>query len=557
MDGDTQTAVAEPEQAVTTVNAASEPPAGPPLPPEAAHAALPGVREWHYYARGGRFYTTNSAGDWVWVNEETCRLMLVQDGVSDALLKEDRAAGERLTECDKRIIDIKTERIVKYAGLIAGWKRGLHQMNGAPVLVTEELQLIEPRPAPADARARSDGSCRGWPLLGGQFERWLSSRGWYWVGPEMKKYGPGVKPPANARPEDEGYDQRAVMFAWLARWYGAALDGHGPMLGQAMVLAGGTGCGKTLFVQLLERIFGGASAQPYQWLMGGQFNSDLVGAAVLTIDDEVSKTDMKSRKDLGARVKQFVAVPKIRIEGKGVDAIVLSPGNRLIFCTNLTEDNLSVLPPPSEDLVDADGRSGKIILSKFYSHGWEGPFGTEAEKRAFIKSLVAELPYFLHWLLHEFQLPETLYDERYGVIPWMHPEILEMLEELSPWQRILSLVDRALFIAGKPDRYIVTAEKLHTMLTDEDNPLPAFERQQLRQHYLHLDEIAKKRPDRCVNLRSRARGKLRAYAIFAEGARRQDEAEEEWVKNELSVILAAKASRAKAVPAGGVQEEMP
>lgn len=515
-----------------------------PPPPEEAHAASDGVRQWFFSPVSNAFYTTNSKADWVELNEATARKMIILGGKSDSLTKEELKAGQRLTEVDLEIIDIKMERLVDYAGVVAGWRRGLHVINGSRVLVTSDLKIIQPKRAPADAVARADGSCRGWPVLGGQFERWLSSDGWgqtrdgQWV-----RVPKGEKGPAGWRAEDDGHDQRPYLWAWLARWYGAALAGR-VVLGHAVVFAGNTGCGKTFWVQVLEQIFGGRSAQPYKFLVGGQFNADLIGASVLTIDDEASKTDMKSRKDIGAHVKQFVAVPKIRIEGKGDNAVILSLLNRLIFCVNLTPDNLSVLPPPSEDLVDSDGKSGKLMLFKFYTHGWEGPFASVQDQGAFWTTIMRELPHFLWWLLNEFTLSPELYDDRFGVRPWLHPEILESLEELSPWQRILGLVDRELFKSGGRDRWVVTSESLHTMLTNDDSTLPGADKASLKASYMHLGEIAIKRPLRCIDLRGMARGKVRAFALFREGYDHKTQECREWVKREVGALLAAKGGNA-------------
>lgn len=509
---------------------------------DTAHQLLAGTREFYYYPKGKSIFTTNSAGDWVCLDDTNVRKLLVHEGKSDTLTKKEIKSGVRSTEVDLAILDIKMEKIVRYVGPVAGWKRGRHLMNGKWVLVTEELDVVRPRKPAADAAARADGSCKGWPVLGGQFARWLSSKGWGWVKNDFGQYEPDAegKMPEGFRPEDEGFDQRAYYFAWLARWYRAILEAE-PALGHAVVFAGNTGCGKTLNVMLLEQMFGGEAAQPYSYLMGGQFNADLPTSTVMTIDDEVSKTDMKSRKDLGARVKQFVAVPKLRVEGKGADAVILSPVNRLIFCTNLTEDNLSVLPPPSEDLIDADGKSGKMMLFKFYSHGWEAPFSTKAEQGAFFRTLRAELPCFLWWLLNEFRLPAEHYDDRFGVVPWMHPEILEALEELSPWQRILSLIDRVLFLEGGRDFWVVTSDSLHGLLTNEDSSLPIFEKQQLRASYLHLGEIAQKRPDRCQDLKSAARGKMRAFVLYREGAKTDDAPQRKAIKDSLAELIARKA----------------
>ena len=150
--------------------------APPPPPPEDAHDEAEGEREWYYFPKSKEFYTTNSKGDWVSVDASTARQMLIRDGVSDSLTKEERLAGVKLTEVDLRLIDIRLENTVRYVGTVAGWKRGKWRMNGKDVLVTEELSVIRPQAPREDAPARPDGSCRGWPVLGGQFERWLSSK---------------------------------------------------------------------------------------------------------------------------------------------------------------------------------------------------------------------------------------------------------------------------------------------------------------------------------------------------------------------------------------------
>lgn len=532
---------------------AEAPPPPPPL--DEAHERVAGAREWYYYPKGKAIYTTNASGDWVCLDDTNVRKLLVHEGKSDTLTKKELKAGVRSTEVDLAILDIKMEKIVRYVGPVAGWKRGRHMMNGKWILITEELNIIKPRKAAGDAPARADGSCKGWPTLGGQFERWLSSVGWGWVGSEFGRFVPDAagNMPKGFRAEDDGFDQRPYYFAWFGRWYQAVSTGKRG-LGHAMVMAGNTGCGKSLCVALIETIFGGEAAMAYAYLMGGQFNADLVSSTVLSIDDEVSKTDMKSRKDLGARLKQFVAVPKMRVEGKGADAVVLSPINRLLFCTNLTEDNLSVLPPPSEDLVDADGKSGKIMLCKFYSHGFDGPFATTDQQEKFFETMRAEAPAFLWWLINEFSLSAELYDERFGVRPWMHPEILEALEELSPWQRILSLIDRVLFTEGGRDYWVVTSETLHVLLTNEDSSLPISEKQALRASYLHLGEIAQKRPERCTDLKSVARGKARAFVLYREGARSEDDPrQKQGVRDALAELLARKArgEPAKAKPASG------
>ena len=329
--------------------------------------------ELYWFTPGGRrYWYKNSVGDWVSTIETGFKRKLVSMGVMPMITKEETQEGKLLSEVDEKLLEIESEAQVKYAGPVAGYKRGMHVICGDRVLVTEELNLIEPEAGE-------------WPILEEYLKNLLSSEGWVRSNKgELIFINEGDTIPRYSVPEDEGFDQRKFVFAWLAQWLEAAHLGK-PSLGQAMVFAGDTNCGKTFFVDLIKELFGGKEAHPYQWLLGGQFNKELVGTSVLIIDDEVSKTDMKSRKDLGARLKQFVAVPSIRIEGKGADALHLKPLHRLIFMTNMDEDNLSVLPPPSVDLVDADGRSGKMMLVKCYKHGFPHADGIEGREEGLFR----------------------------------------------------------------------------------------------------------------------------------------------------------------------------
>ena len=151
--------------------------------------------------------------------------------------------------------------------------------------------------------------------------------------------------------------------------------------------------------------------------------------------------------------------------------------------------------------------------------------------------MVKELPAFVHYLLNDFVLEDEYCEDRYGVIPWMHPEILEALDELSPWSRMLYFIDRVIVDKENYPRLVMTSESVYKDLTNEDNNLTGFERKSFKINYLHLKEIAAKRPDRIVDLYGLSRGKRRVYAIFAEGVRKNDEEENRWMRDELKKIL--------------------
>jgi len=399
-------------------------PGADPAAATASQEARP-VCERCYYEEGrGARYWMEVGNRWIDASERQLRRWLADEGLSSTKEK-----GELFSEIDDAVIEIERNRRVEWSGIVAGHKAGHARMGGADVLVTRTVPPMRPLPSGPDAPelelSSEDGErewddaldkCHGWPLLGRYLRGLLS---------------------CDRQSEDgapERFDQRMHFFGWWQRAL-RSLHAYRPEPGHAILLAGEPECGKSLLIALLAETMGGRTANPLRWIEGStDFNSEIVTAPLLVIDDEGSQTRIDQRKNLGAKVKQITAVPRIRIEGKNRDAVTLEPFMRLVYATNLEEQNLMVFPPIDNDIED------KVMLFRAYAADFPWPAtGTRGD---IWQALCAELPAFVHWLLVEFRLPDDLVSQRFGLKHWHHPDILAGIDFLSPENRLLGWIER-------------------------------------------------------------------------------------------------------------------
>lgn len=397
------------------------------------------------------YYETSDSGGRYWErykdrylsrSERQVARMLKKAGYKPSLSPDELKAGETLSEVDECVRKIETEQVVDMAGAFAGWHAGFHRISGRPVLVTESPQLVKPI-EPGDACSALDeelpigGKCHGWPHLG----KYYNSR----FGTDRV----------------DSADQMATWCAVLRRQY-LAMQAGVPQRCQALVFAGDPGSGKSLNFSIMTHIFGGKAYKPLRYLMGRtEFNKGMVYSPLLLVDDEGSDTKISSRKMLTANVKQIVATETLSCHGKGQDEFDIRTQRMICFAVNMEEDNLMVLPPMDPDV------EGKIHLFRFYSDEWPWPASWMEEQ---IWNLVSqEIPHFLHWLLNEFKLDDRLYEQRFGVQPFHHIEVLEGLDFLSPESRLLGWIERT--VLKDRDEWTGTALQLEEELKGPDSPL--------------------------------------------------------------------------------------
>jgi hypothetical protein len=295
---------------------------------------------------------------------------------------------------EAEICRVQLSRFVRYAGPIAGKRRGMIESNGALLLATSSPSIITAAP--------------------GDF---FTIRGFI-----RRLIGTG----------DHGERQTAAFMGWIHIARRALLAGQ-RRPGQALVLAGPIACGKTqLIKQIITPCLGGRTGSPYRYLTGKTgFNGDLIGAEILVCDDEAGSTRIESRRALGDGIKNTLFTSSVRVEAKHRNPFEVDPFWRLVIAVNDQPEALLVLPPLSHDLAD------KITIL----HCTPAiPEGTDFDE--WQAAIRAELPAFLH-AVESYAIPPEDAEPRCGVRAFWNPEIVAAVSELAPESQLMQMIDAA------------------------------------------------------------------------------------------------------------------
>lgn len=308
--------------------------------------------------------------------------------------------GSRLSEAKIMMERIRIERPVDAVAAL-GWETpGIHRIDGQTVLVTKGAKLIEPK----------EGS---WQVTQNLI-------------PNMFR------------------EQTPYFLGWLK----TAVQGlYGPRdqrrYGQALILCGAKGCGKSVLqTKVITGALGGRMGRPFGWLAGQtDFNSELFECVHLSIEDEYAQWDLKSRREFGAGLKRLTANVDQKLHRKGLPAYTMRPYWRVTISLNDDGDNMHVLPPIDASLED------KIIMLQcgFHGTGLGSPdLGLKLEE---------ELPAFLHYLLNVYELPAAYKSDRYGVKEFIHPTLQELLNDTDP-NLVLNEVVRKMYEDGPVEKLV-------------------------------------------------------------------------------------------------------
>ena len=293
-------------------------------------------------------------------------------------------------------------RAVNYAGPLAGYPVGQHESGNQRILVPEALRLIK----------IGQGK---WPTIQTLVESLLA---------------------------DETHDQCTVFYIWLAAslrhlyhrmdWPGELPFAHCP----ALALFGEFQSGKSALIDLvLSPLFGGRKADPLAFLKEGKFNKDLFPAALLVMDDKGASSNLDERRQRGDAMKSLIWNEFQRMEGKGVDALMVSPFWRLVFAGNFEDSSLNICPALNDSMRD------KIILLKCVRA--DGLPADESEKIVWVKKLREELPAFVAFLLafKPTKRDKKKLDKRSRVLNFWHPDIAAALLEKQPECKAIEVID--------------------------------------------------------------------------------------------------------------------
>ena len=467
--------------------------------------------EYVFDERTKKYWTKNSAGQWIFIPETSFRRHLRSKGKAAAIAKDDKDAV--LSEIDAILEATELDNRVSYAGPLAGHWSGFKTVCGNPILVTEDPELIQPEKPRDDADTLPDGGtlcditdCRGWPTLGQLIKNLLSH-------------------------EDVGDVQVIRYLGYVAHILDCLYSDKQSRI-IALMIAGERECGKTLlFNDIHSVLFGGKIGKPYDYMIGkDSFNDDFLPSVLLTIDDEVNNTHMDARVALGERSKKMVANSSHKIRGMHKSGFTLNPLWALTIMCNDEPANLMILPPLEEDNKD------KFLIMKAYKKRMPMPAETVAERERFWATLRAELPRFVWWIRNEWQTPREI-QGRFGVKFWHHPVVIEDLMKLSPAWSIWEYLERTIFQdcncypdPRKPGEtfsgyeWMGTASDLRVYLSDTtfrddgSSPRPRLTQEEGRKVPIsqwlgkRLTELADKFPDNVRNIRT---NKARYWHIIA------------------------------------------
>ena len=150
-----------------------------------------------------------------------------------------------------------------------------------------------------------------------------------------------------------------------------------------------------------------------------QFNSHMFGAEHLMLEDEAESVDIRSRRHSAANIKTILTGRDQNCHAKHREALILNPLWRMSLShINDDPERLQVLPPLDIDVRD------KIIVLKVIKSRMPMPTGSPWADGRFWAQLVSELPAFIHHL-EQWQVPDALADDRYGIKACQHPEIVD------------------------------------------------------------------------------------------------------------------------------------
>ncbi len=411
----------------------------------------------YFYPPKEVFLIRNDAGRW----------LPLRAGSYKRLLKVERALFTS-QETDLETVRVQMQNDVSMYGPLCGRNAGFYEDNGTRILVTHDMNLIEPRKGTA-------------PTIIAVLKGLL----------------------VESETTEIGADQLHTFCGWLKSSVEALRAGRYQQQ-QAIAICGVHDCGKSMIQHhIITPCLAGRSADAMRYfLKDNDFNANLFGAEHLFLDDCRSQSRIGTRLAFGEKIKTHTVGATVKsLHGKGRDEISVRPWWRISITVNDNPESLMVLPPLNEDFAD------KLILLRASRFDFPVPNSTNEEKVAFDRKLKSEIPAFLYWLLNEYQLPDQYVDpRRYNVATFHHPELKTNLESLSPESELLELIDLTLG-NDKPDgdgAVWITAEKLEERIRNvhQRRAEQIFTYRQSCAKYLH--RLSVKQPDRVKKARTNA-----------------------------------------------------
>ena len=253
-----------------------------------------------YY--GGSRYCMKSGNQFIPLGEGQVKKHLLKRGLPDE-------------QMDDALCFIRVSNYVTWMGSIAGYQSGIHvdADSGRKFLVTRPPMIIE-------------GHEGDWSLIERVMEGLF---------------------------EDTEYpDQYAAVMAWIKQAGQNVRSGLRRPL-PALAMVGPINAGKSLALEVIRLVLGGRSAPAYRSLTNDNgFNSDIIGAELLTVDDQMASRDPRARVRFGQAIKSQLFAASMRVEGKHRNAFSARPVHALAIALNDEPQHVHVLPEMDASLTD-------------------------------------------------------------------------------------------------------------------------------------------------------------------------------------------------------------
>lgn len=374
---------------------------------------------------GDKYWYKSPAGHWVNVNKQDAMLHLeVACGLKPA--KE----GDDTSEVKRALFAIQNTRRIDGAVPLPGMHEGIVQYNGNEFLNTIRTRPIAPVSLP-EGPGTMDAIRKGCPFILTHLARLL------------------------------GKEQYWCFTAWLKRFYTSHYE-RKPLPGQVVVLAGTVAVGKTFTSNVIvSRLMGGFS-DGSDYLMGRtQFNKDLMGVPLITVDDSTPTASAHYLNAFTSMLKRVAANHSMQFNAKYRDTYNMPNNSRTIVTCNADPESLRILPDTDQNVLD------KVLLFLTEPDAANYRFPGDASE-----IVNRELPFYARYLI-EVTIPERfLSPSRFGVAPWHHPELLDTARSSnasSSFKELLDLFLRAYFRSQpKADAWTGSSTQLlQEMLLDD------------------------------------------------------------------------------------------
>jgi hypothetical protein len=336
-----------------------------------------------YDSQKRTWYTTDSSGKWININEDSVKRRLVASGFARDRMLDGSSMEKEMTR-------IQDEQNVSYVGPLAGWPIGIHKHSDDKFLVTKAAMPLTTKDIQCDMLIKI-----GEAALGEEQFEWFKGF---------------IRTRRDAIRNRIFTPSPVAIFAGPAHSY------------------------KSFMQRLITELLGGRMARPWRYMSGQtSFNGDLYGAEHLCIEDDAPPTDSATQTKIGSHIKSLLFSNDLSAHFKGRDAVYLKPIWTMSMSTNDEPSNLLCIPPIDESLDD------KIALLKTSCIIF--PWDDDKHKQTWMREHFLEEVQGLAHIIDQHVIRPEWHNDRTIIKAYKNSDLLNMINNISPEEQLLNMID--------------------------------------------------------------------------------------------------------------------